>query len=153
MKSLIEKICLKLHIKLTDNKIETLVQFIKFGIIGLSNTLLSYVIYLLTLLLLKPLNLSWDYFVGSVLSFVLSVLWSFYWNNRLVFTKKSEKRSILKSLLKTYASYAFTGIVLGNLLLFLWVAVLGIPKTLAPLLSLVITVPLNFILNKFWAFH
>ena len=115
--------------------------------------MLSYAIYLLTLLILSPLKLSWDYFVASVLSFVLSVLWSYFWNNRFVFKQDSKKRSFWKSLFKTYLSYAFTGIILGNILLYVWVALLDIPKTLAPLLSLVITVPLNFLLNKYWAFH
>lgn len=153
MKKILTVIFEKLHIKVSEQKIETLAQFIKFGVVGLSNTLLSYAIYLLTLLILSPLKLSWDYFVASVLSFVLSVLWSYFWNNRFVFKQDSKKRSFWKSLFKTYLSYAFTGIVLGNILLYVWVALLGIPKTLAPLLSLVITVPLNFLLNKYWAFH
>lgn len=153
MKKILTVIFEKLHIKVSEQKIETLAQFIKFGVVGLSNTLLSYAIYLLTLLILSPLKLSWDYFVASVLSFVLSVLWSYFWNNRFVFKQDSKKRSFWKSLFKTYLSYAFTGIILGNILLYVWVALLGIPKTLAPLLSLVITVPLNFLLNKYWAFH
>ena len=153
MKKIITVIFEKLHIKVSEAKIDTLAQFIKFGLVGLSNTLLSYAIYLLTLLLMSPLKLSWDYFVASVLSFVLSVLWSYFWNNRFVFKQGSNKRSFWRSLFKTYLSYAFTGIILGNILLYVWVALLGIPKTLAPLLSLVITVPLNFLLNKYWAFH
>ena len=153
MKRLITLVFEKLHIKVSEEKIEILAQFIKFGLVVLSNTLLSYAIYLLTLLILSPLKLSWDYFVASVLSFVLSVLWSYFWNNRFVFKQDSKKRSFWKSLFKTYLSYAFTGIILGNILLYVWVALLGIPKTLAPLLSLVITVPLNFLLNKYWAFH
>lgn len=153
MKKFITIIFEKLHIKVSEEKIEILAQFIKFGLVGLSNTLLSYAIYLLTLLILSPLKLSWDYFVASVLSFVLSVLWSYFWNNRFVFKQDSKKRSFWKSLFKTYLSYAFTGIILGNILLYVWVALLDIPKTLAPLLSLVITVPLNFLLNKYWAFH
>lgn len=153
MKKIITVVFEKLHIKVSEEKIETLAQFIKFGLVGLSNTLLSYAIYLLTLLILSPLKLSWDYFVASFLSFVLSVLWSYFWNNRFVFKQDSKKRSFWKSLFKTYLSYAFTGIILGNILLYVWVALLGIPKTLAPLLSLVITVPLNFLLNKYWAFH
>ena len=153
MKRLITLVFEKLHIKVSEEKIEILAQFIKFGLVGLSNTLLSYAIYLLTLLILSPLKLSWDYFVASVLSFVLSVLWSYFWNNRFVYKQDSKKRSFWKSLFKTYLSYAFTGIILGNILLYVWVALLGIPKTLAPLLSLVITVPLNFLLNKYWAFH
>ncbi len=153
MKKLIEKILGILHIKLSDAKVEGLTQFVKFGLIGVTNTLISYGIYMLVIWLMKPVNFAYDYIVGSVLGFIISVLWSFYWNNKLVFTEGSEKRNILKSLLKTYLSYAATGIVLSNILLYVFVDLMGIPKAVAPILGLLITVPLNFILNKYWAFR
>lgn len=153
VKKLIEKILSVLHIKLSDAKIEWLTQFVKFGLIGVTNTLLSYGIYMLVIWLMTPLDFAYDYIVGSVLGFIISVLWSFYWNNKLVFTEGSEKRNILKSLLKTYLSYAATGIVLSNILLFIFVDLMGISKAVAPFLGLLITVPLNFVLNKYWAFR
>lgn len=153
MKKLIEKILGILHIKLSEAKVEGLTQFVKFGLIGVTNTLISYGIYMLVIWLMKPVNFAFDYIIGSVLGFIISVLWSFYWNNKLVFTEGSEKRNILKSLLKTYLSYAATGIVLSNILLYVFVDLMGIPKAVAPILGLLITVPLNFILNKYWAFR
>ena len=107
-------------------------QFVKFGMVGLSNTLLSYILNVMVLLILMPFSVSWDFFAGNIVGFVLSVLWSFYWNNRLVFTvKEGEHRSMWKALLKTYLSYGFTGIILSNLLF---------------------SVPINFVMNKLWAF-
>ena len=153
VKKLIEKILGILHIKLSEAKVEGLTQFVKFGLIGVTNTLISYGIYMLVIWLMKPVNFAYDYIAGSVLGFIISVLWSFYWNNKLVFTEGSEKRNILKSLLKTYLSYAATGIVLSNILLYVFVDLMGIPKAVAPILGLLITVPLNFILNKYWAFR
>ena len=83
-----------------ENAVNSLVQFVKFGIVGVSNTVISYVINVLVLLAMKPMDVSWDYFVGNIVSFILSVLWSFYWNNRLVFkVQEGEKRSIWKTLL------------------------------------------------------
>ena len=153
VKKFIEKILSVLHIKLSDAKIEWLAQFVKFGLIGVTNTLLSYGIYMLVIWLMAPLDFAYDYIVGSVLGFIISVLWSFYWNNKLVFTEGSEKRNILKSLLKTYLSYAATGIVLSNILLYIFVDLMGVSKAIAPFLGLLITVPLNFVLNKYWAFR
>ena len=153
MKKLIEKVLSVFHIKLSDAKIEWLTQFVKFGLIGVTNTLLSYGIYMLVIWLMTPLNFAYDYIVGSVLGFIISVLWSFYWNNKLVFTEGSEKRNILKSLLKTYLSYTATGIVLSNILLYIFVDLIGISKAVAPFINLLITVPLNFVLNKYWAFR
>lgn len=153
MKKLIEKILSVLHIKLSDAKIEWLTQFVKFGLIGVTNTLLGYGIYMLVIWILAPYNIAFDYIIGSVLGFIISVLWSFYWNNKLVFNEGSEKRNLLKSLLKTYLSYASTGIVLSNILLYVFVELMGISKAVAPFLGLIITVPLNFVLNKYWAFR
>ena len=55
-------------------------QFVKFGMVGLSNTLLSYILNVMVLLILMPFSVSWDFFAGNIVGFVLSVLWSFYWN-------------------------------------------------------------------------
>jgi putative flippase GtrA len=123
------------------------IQFIKFGIVGLSNTFISYVIY--SLLVYVHLH----YLAASIIAFVVSVLNSFYWNMRYVFKGSGEKKDILKSLLRTFLAYGFTGLVLQNILLYVQIEVLGVSPYLAPVFSLIITVPLNFILNKFWAFN
>ena len=131
----------------------SLVQFIKFGIVGFSNTLVSYVINILVLFAMKPMNVSWDYFAGNIVAFILSVLWSFYWNNKYVFTlEEGQSRSIGKALLKTYITYGFTGIILNNILSWIWVSVLGVSKFIAPIINLLASVPINFFMNKLWAF-
>lgn len=136
-----------------EKKVSGLVQFVKFGIVGASNTAISYGLNVLVLNILQPYHLSWDYIAGNVVAFILSVLWSFYWNNKYVFTQgDGETRSIWKTLLKTYVSYGFTGIVLTNILSYIWIDLLGISKYIAPLINLIISIPLNFIINKLWAF-
>ena len=135
---------------------DTFIQFIKFGIVGLSNTLLGYVIYVVTLRILRAAQAfpEADIFLAQLVMFLLSVLWAFYWNNRMVFkAKEGEKRDWLPALLKTYVSYAFTSLFLSEVLLALWVKVLGISAYIAPLINLLITVPLNFVLQKYWAFR
>ena len=143
-----------LHIRLKEETFRFLVQFVKFGIVGVSNTLISYGVNVLVLTLLRPLNLSWDYMAANVAAFVAGTLWSFYWNNRYVFTtEEGQKRSKGRALLKTFLAYGFTGIILTNVLSYIWVDVLGISKYVAPLINLVISVPVNFLINKFWAFR
>lgn len=132
------------------------IQFIKFGIVGLSNTVIGYIIYAVTLWLLRLGNLlpTMDIYVAQFVMFLLSVLWSFYWNNKKVFVvQEGEQRNILAALMKTYVSYAFTSLFLAEGLLYLWVNVMGISEFLAPIFSLLITVPLNFVIQKFWAFR
>ncbi len=133
--------------------VTSLTQFIKFGLVGITNTLISYGINVLVLKILQPYNLSWDYVAGNVIAFILSVLWSFYWNNKYVFTQKEgQKRNKWATLLKTYLSYGFTGIVLVNILSYLWIDILGISKYVAPIINLVISIPINFVINKLWAY-
>lgn len=134
---------------------EGLMQFVKFGIVGVSNTVISYILYTVTLLLLRALGLlpKIDYLVATVVAFVLSVLWSFYWNNKFVFTmKEGQSRNIWKALAKTYVSYSFTGLFLNSILMVLWVQIIGISEFVAPIVNLLISVPVNFLINKFWAF-
>lgn len=134
-----------------DSAKNTVLQFVKFGIVGCSNTALSYIINVVTLLLLSQVNFKWDYFVGNIVAFVLSVLWSFWWNYHYVFDNHKQQRW-WKMLIKTYASYAFTGLLLSNVFSYILVGKIGVSKYIAPLIILIVSVPVNFILNKLWAF-
>ena len=143
-----------LHLSVLNKNWEGFMQFVKFGIIGLSNTVISYILNVAVLLILSPFSVSWDFFAGNMVGFLLSVLWSFYWNNRFVFTmQEGQQRSVWKALLKTYLAYGFTGIILNNILSWLWITKFGISKFIAPVINLIVSVPLNFIINKLWAFR
>lgn len=144
-----------LHKEMTPKIEETFVEFVQFGIVGVSNTIVSYAIYAGTLYLLVQAGLfpSIDYLIANVVSFLLSVLWSFYWNNKYVFKlEEGEHRNLGKALFKTYVSYGFTGLILNNVLSYLWVGLLGINKLIAPIINLLLNVPINFVMNKLWAF-
>ena len=73
-------------------------------------------------------------------------------NGRFVFTENKEERNFWKSLLKVYASYSITGVFLTAILLYIEEELLGIPHYIATLMNLVVTIPINFLLNKFWAY-
>lgn len=120
------------------------IQFIKFGLVGLSNTLVSWACYYLFLWIDEDL-----YMVGSVVGTIVSIANAFFWNDRFVFRGGREGR--WKRLCKTYISYGGTSI-LSNLLLWLEVSLLGVPKAVAPVVNLIVTIPLNFIINKLWTF-
>lgn len=143
-----------LHINLSQKSWESLMEFVRFGIVGLSNTVISYVIYVICLISCQQLNIfeNIDYIIATVVSFVLSVLWSFYWNSKFVFHLNGGIAEWIKALIKTYVSYSFTGLFLSTILQLLWVEVVGLPKMITPIINLLISVPVNFILNKFWAF-
>ena len=135
------------RISLSDAQWEAFLQFIKFGIVGVSNTLIHYFTYLICIFA------GCHYLIASVIGFLVSVLNAFYWNNKYVFVKEENAtRSLWQAFLKTFLSYAGTGLVLENVLLVIWVRFLHVPEAIAPLVTLLITIPINFILNKFWAF-
>ena len=144
------------RLKLNEEQIQGFLQFVKFGLVGVTSTVFSYVTYLVSLLLFQKAHFfpKYDYLVAQFVAFVLSVLWSYFWNSRLVFKKEeNEHRSIWRTLAKTYASYAFTGLFLNTVLSYLWVDVIGISKLIAPIINLTVSVPINFFMNKLWAFR
>lgn len=140
--------------KIMENeRIKPFVQFVKFGLVGVSNTVIFYLLYVGIIFLLSGLAWKYDYILANVTAFTVSVFWSFYWNDKYVF-KKAENgiRNMWKALGKCFLSYGFTGFILENILSYIRIEKFGISKYAAPLLNLVFTVPTNFLLNKLWAF-
>ena len=80
------------------------VQFIKFGIVGVSNTLISLAIYYIFVWISKDL-----YMWGNVVGWIVSVYNAFYWNNKYVFkSEKQDWKSKLTRIEKNYLSYGST---------------------------------------------
>lgn len=147
-----------IHAQQGDKKplMATLVQFIKFGLVGVSNTAISYAIEMLCyyVLFVNTQAENVKIFITSLLAFAVSVTNSYYWNNKHVFSS-GEKKTLaqhLRTYLKTAACYAITGLLLSP-----WgksqLVAREVPYWLATLLMLVITIPLNFLMNKLWAFR
>ena len=147
-------------------------QFVKFGLVGVLNTLISEGLYVIIVFF------GGHYLVASIVGFVISVLNAYYWNSRYVFKQSEgeEKRVWWRVLLKTYAAY-LGGQLLNMGLLILWVDIIQIAnwfgwladffqglgiaqldadtvgEIMAAGINLVVTVPINFVLNKYWAFR
>lgn len=129
------------------DKSALLFQFTKFGLVGCSNTILSYLVFFIFV------KLGVHYLIANAAGFVVGVLNAYFWSNKYVFKVGSgEKRKPLRTLVKTFLAYGITGIVLQSILLCLFVEYLAIDSLLAQVICLFITVPLNFILNKYWSF-
>lgn len=144
-----------IHIRLQETQRAALLQFMRFGFVGLSGTILGYLIYLVVLLLFQTVEGAeyFDYLIGNVVSWVLGVLWNFHWNRKYVFTDFNKQVPWLRALVKMYIGYAFSGLIICNILSFLWVELLKIDKAWAPILNLTVTVPINYLMNKFWTFR
>ena len=122
-------------------------QFIKFGIVGLSNTVISLAVYELCLWL------GVHYLLADPIGLAVSVVNAYYWNNRVVFGDGQKKpfSHHVRMYFKSLAAYGGT-FVINLLLLMLWVEIAGIPQWLAPMINLCVTIPLNFFINKCWTF-
>lgn len=148
---------MKLSELLRDPRLGALIQFIKFGIVGLSNTAISYGVDMFCYyVLLAPV--SWPENVkilfSAVLAFVISVTNSYYWNNRYVFGSGERKTAPqhLRAYLRTVMCYGLTGLLIGPALK-LWLSDHGMQYWLSSMACMVVTIPLNFVMNKFWAFR
>ena len=117
-------------------------QFIKFGIVGASNTLIFLAIYYLLVFL------GVHYILANVIGFVVSVCNAYYWNSRKVFKAQGGKSAVIR----TFAAYGATTL-LSTGLMFVMVDVFGISQYIAPIINLFITIPANFVLNKLWVFR
>lgn len=160
----------KIKALLQNEKLSSLIQFIKFGLVGVSNTAISYGIEMLCyyvlfkntkfigiLNLLAFLGISTDgnnvkIVITTVIAFVVSVSNSYFWNNRYVFgSGKKSFSEHFKTYFKTFACYGITGLILSPIIKILLTKI-SVPFFIASLGALVITIPLNFVMNKFWAF-
>ena len=129
--------------KIFMSKYNIIVQFLKFGIVGISNTVISLATYYILI------YLGMSYIFANTIGFFLGTMNAYYWNNKYVFKKR--QLGNIKPFLKTIMSYGST-FLLGTIILIFLVQGLGISEVLAPVLNMIITIPINFLLNKFWAF-
>ena len=141
--------------ELSDEEFGKWLQFIKFGMVGVLNTILSYIITEVGYFCLKK-AINSDALamqISQTAAFIITVFISFLLNNAFVFTKgEGEKRNPLKTLLKTYVAYSVTGIFLNNILIYFELNMLHISPLIAPIINLLVDVPVNFFMNKLWAY-
>lgn len=133
--------------EISDETLKILYQFVGFAIVGVSNFLVNYIVYVVCLKVLGS-----NYHVANICAFIISVFNSFYWNNRYIFRAESGERNWFVTLIKTYISYGFTGLILTEILLIIEISVLGLSEILGPVINVFITTPINFLISKFWTF-
>ena len=130
--------------------LDVFIQFIKFGLVGVSNTIVSGVIYFL----LNTVILPGVWIVASVVSWVISVLWAYFMQNIFVFKedKNKEHRVWWQTLIKTYMTYAIISFFARIHIGFLGDAA-TFSSNMGWFINMIISIPLNFLINKFWAYR
>lgn len=118
-------------------------QFIKFGLVGLINTSVSLIIYYICIFM----NL--DPVISSGIGYILSSLVGYLINGKWVFKDGDIKSH--RTIARYYLCYG-TSFLLNLVSMYVLVSVMGVSSNIAPLVTMCITIPFNFVVNKFWVF-
>lgn len=139
-----ERASLRLPAPLERINAPMLVQFVKFGVVGVSNTLLAFTIYTV---LLKVFGV-W-YLAASAIGFVLGAVNGFLLNRRWTFA--GHVGDALTPVRWGIVQGCGLGLNLG--LLYLFVDDAGIEKLLSQALATVIVTVVTFLVNRAWTFR
>ncbi len=121
-----------------------LFQFFKFSLVGISNTLIHYFVFLI---LLKILHI--NYLISSGLGFCCGLINSYYLNRRFTFkvTNKGNfnegYKFIVVNIFALLMNLGCMNILVG----------LGIVPEIAQILAIIGSYSVNFSGNKFWTFR
>ncbi|MEE1921968.1 GtrA family protein [Pseudomonas sp. 148P] len=109
----------------------------RFLISGGFNTAATYALYLLLLNILS-------YRISYSIAFVTGVVLAYVLNRTFVFKSHRGLKSVLWMPLVYLGQY-----LVGMLVLWLWVELLELPHQAAPLVAILITLPLNYLISRF----
>lgn len=133
---------------LGDKRRQQLGEVVRFGIVGVSATLLQYFIYWLLL----RLAIHWDVEAGThtlstmamTIGYVVSFIYNFIASTRFTFRVKANARRGAGFLFSHVVNYSLQMLTLNLFLL------LGIGKQWAPIPMFCVCVPVNFLLVRFF---
>lgn len=115
---------------------------IKFSIVGLSNTVVSYLVFLF---LFKTFNVF--YLLASIFAYIAGLLNSYFWNLRWTFKEEHSNKIFLRFLLVNLIA-----VLCKILLMYFIVEYFDYNKLIAELLAMSFVILLNFLGNNFWTF-
>ncbi|MDI3275620.1 GtrA family protein [Pseudomonas sp. AL03] len=115
---------------------ENIRRWVSFLAGGCLNTLLTYGIYLL-------LNMHISYQKSYVIAYISGIVFSYLFNAQIVFNVKKSWKGLIAYPLVYLLQYILAALMLG-----LMVERLGIPKEIAPLLIIVLLLPVTYLLSK-----
>mgnify|MGYP000847457427 CR=1 FL=1 len=122
---------------------KSITQFIKYGTVGISNTLLTAFLIWFMLDIIKVSD-----FVANPIGYILGFINSYYWNKKWTFQNKEHiKKTFIKFGVVFGISFGIQYILLYVLIHFSY-----LQSFYCQLISLVLYSVINFLLNKFYTF-
>ena len=126
-----------------ESKVGEFINIVKFSIVGVSNTVLNFVIFIL----LDSLGV--NYMVASITAYSLSIINSYFWNSRLVFRCENKNK---KSVVIKFVILNLIGLSINTLLMAVLVGILEFKKIVAMFIATLLVMCINYVLNKIWVF-
>lgn len=118
-------------------------NFIKFAIVGVVNTLLNFVIF--AILSFSGVH----YIIANVIAYTVATANSYFWNSRWVFNHSGGFKS--KASMKFFM-LNLVGLILNTSIMFVLVEVFDVMEILALVFATGIVMIFNYIFNKIWVF-
>lgn len=127
---------------------------VRFAVVGLSNTLISFLAFQALLLVFEGLLVRAT--LAQLGSFALGICWSFFWNRRWTFRPSSGEATPAQRPLPQFLRFVAlqASLMLGS------AACLGVlidrlhqPPTLTWVLVMGVVTGLNYALSRYWAFR
>lgn len=111
-------------------------EFARFIAGGVGNTLATYALYLLLLMVL-------DYRVAYTVAYISGIFLAYWIGLRFVFRERSSWAKLSRFPIVYAVQY-----VMGVIVIMVCVGVFGAPEALAPLAAIALSVPITFLLSR-----
>lgn len=122
---------------------EDLSRFIKFGLVGVLNTIINWILFIL----LNSMGVY--YIISNIIAYSISTLNSYLWNSKWVFKYTGD--NVNQTTFK-FITLNIIGLVLNTIILFLLVDIIKLPKIIALIIATGVVMVLNYFINKLWVF-
>lgn len=119
------------------------IRFIKFGMVGVINTLVNWIIFFI----LNALGMY--YILANIIAYILGTVNSYLWNTLWVF--KYKDKSSTETTIK-FIILNLIGLGLNTGILYVLVDLCNLNKFIGLVITTAIVMIINYIVNKLWVF-
>ena len=119
------------------------IRFIKFGMVGVINTLVNWIIFFI----LNALDMY--YILANIIAYILGTVNSYLWNTLWVF--KYKDKASTETTIK-FIILNLIGLGLNTGILYVLVDLCNLNKFIGLVITTAIVMIINYIVNKLWVF-
>ena len=124
-------------------------EIINYLFIGGCTTLISLLVYYISVFTILDPNISWELQLANIISWIFGVTFAFITNRKVVF--KSKNKKILNEAEKFLGARVIT-LLIDMFFMYITVTVLSLNDKIMKIISNVIIVILNYIFSKLFVF-